>query len=104
MQVISDQVFYLHTCSNHIFSFLEAMVEETDPRQISWHYCEHYTSSNFMSAAILELYKGLHHVLDTFSAYKEPQKQSCQAQSMFVTELPLQVIMERRWQGSATLL
>lgn len=30
------------------------------------------------------MYKSLHHMLDTFSAYKEPQKQSCQAQSVFV--------------------
>lgn len=60
-----------------------------------------------MSTAVLEskiAYKGLHCVLDTFSAYKEPQKQLCQAQCVFVTELPLQVIMECRWQGSSTLL
>lgn len=60
-----------------------------------------------MSTAIFEskiMYKGLHHVLDTFSAYKEPQKHLCHVQSMFVTELPLQVIMEYRWLGSPSLL
>lgn len=65
--------------------FLEAVIEGCDPRLISQHYCESHPLQFYVKPNIgIRNTRALHCVLDTFSAYKEPQKESCQVWSKYV--------------------